>query len=210
MRRSSTGMANINHYYEALLQGQKHYLIAMQKLAIDDPWACSKVFNMKPSHVSSLVKQTVENWTKFVSELKNWVLTPKRDLSGDCLFEYFIRNICSYESIVKQVNARVTLGRTFPDNLDCLSTISKYQSAIFQNICLCVQEAPLFTKGLLFMEQPTIDLITENYLTSNKLNFIDSFIPIFVVNETIDYSTFFSVDSNACKHVEQTLFSFVA
>jgi hypothetical protein len=203
-------MANVNHYYEALLQAQKHYLIAMHKLAIEDPFACSKVFDMKPSHVSSLTKQTVVNWTGFVSELKNWVLTPKKDLNEDCLFEYFINNIYSYESIVKQVNARTVLGRSFPDDLECLSTISKYQSAIFQNICLCVQEAPLFTKGLLFLDQTTIDLISKFYITSNKLHFVDSFIPLFVVNEAIDYATFFNVDSKARQHVEQTLFSIVA
>ncbi|MEH6454691.1 MAG: hypothetical protein V7749_00085 [Cocleimonas sp.] len=203
-------MSNINRYYEALIQVQKGYLNSIHILAVKNPCACGKILNMKPSQVSSLANQTSESWARFISNLKSWVLFPKKDIADNCLFEYFINNINSYESITNQVNSRISLGLNMPYDIDDLSKVSKYQSAIFQNICLCVLEDPLFTKGLLFMKQSTIDLIADSYLTSNKLHFIDPVIPFFVINNSIDYGIFFSDDSNACHHVEQVLFSIVA
>jgi hypothetical protein len=203
-------MPNISRYYEALIQSQRCYLNEIQTLAVKNPCACSKVLNMKPSQVSTLANQTADDWDRFISDLKSWVLYPKKDISEHCLFEYFISNINSYESITNQINSRITLGLDIPCDIDELSKISRCQSAIFQNICLCVLEDPLFTKGLLFMKQSTIDLITDSYLTSNKLHFIDPIIPFFVINKSINYSIFFSDDSNACHHVEQVLFSIVA
>ncbi|GGP74778.1 hypothetical protein GCM10009347_43230 [Shewanella algicola] len=203
-------MSNFKHYYEALIQAQAGYLVAIYDFASRDPRACCEFFNMKPSDLNSLTCISKGNWSRFVNNLKSWVLVPKFDISDHCLFEYLIVNSHSIEPIVNQVNARIKLGNKLIDENTELSCLSQYQSVMFQNIFLCAQTEPLFTKGLLFLKQSTLDLIDKHYLTSNKIHFIIPILPMFTINKQINYGLFFSADKKAVSNVEQALFSIVA
>lgn len=201
-------MLGVEDYYDTLLQAQTGYLLAMHEFASKNSLACAVLFNMKASQVSSLQNVSKKDWYEFISNLKNWVLSTKLDVANHCLFEYFINNSHSMESISQLVNSRVLLGTNLVSEQYGLSNISKYQSVIFQNICLCAQSEPSFTKGLLFLPKTTIDLIREKYLRSNKLHFIDPIFPVFTINKNIHYGTLFKIDKTAHEHVEQALFSF--
>ncbi|MGI2228088.1 hypothetical protein [Shewanella frigidimarina] len=200
-------MSNVESYYKALMKAQVGYLLALHDYASQYPADCCGVFNLKPSHLSKLVTTDKKDWSDFVNGLKNWVLTSKMDISQYSLFEYFLSNLLSFESISGQVTTRAKIGLMVNPENDSLDLLSKYQSVIFQNICLCAHTAPLFTKGLLFMKQSTIDLINDVYLESNKMHFIEPVFPFFIVNEQIDYNKFFYINKKSGSYIEQALFS---
>jgi hypothetical protein len=203
-------MPNISDFYSTLLSTQSYYLMELREFSINNPIACCELFEMEMSHVSALASTDKQLWSDFVGELKSWVLSPKVDVSNHCVFEYWLNNLRSRESISQQINDRIRLGSKLSSDISGLDNISSAQSVILQNVCLCVQSAPYFTKGMLFMSQTTIDTILEVYLMSNKMHFIESFIPMFIINKSIDYDLFFNIESNPVSHVEQTLFSIVA
>lgn len=199
-------MSNVQGFYKSLFTSQQSYLVALHEFAMLYPNACCELFDMKNSHVSVMASHGKEDWYKFVSGLKSWILVPRTDITNNCLFNYWLNNIQSNESIVNQINARIILGRRVSSHVVTANSISRCQSSILMSICMCAEFDPLFAKGLLFLNDSTIDSILRNFPMSNKLHFNDPFLPLFVFNKNLDFTKVMCLGRTAYAHVEQSLF----
>ncbi len=200
-------MINRSDFYKSLFFSQKIYLIALHEFANLHPSVCCDLFDMKSSHVSVMVSHSEDDWAGFVSGLKSWILTPRKDITNTCLFNYWLNNIHAEKSIANQINSRIALGKKISQSFNGLETMSRCQSSILMNICMCVEFDPLFAKGLLFLSDSTINTIQNIFPVSNKLHFNELLLPLFVLNRNLDFTKLMSLGAIGYANVEQSLFT---
>lgn len=200
-------MTNRSDFYKSLFFSQQIYLIALHEFANLHPNVCCDLFDMKSSHVSVMVSHSDDDWAGFVAGLKSWILTPRKDITNTCLFNYWLNNIHAKKSIANQINSRIALGKKITQSINGLESMSRCQSSIMMNICMCVEFDPLFAKGLLFLSDSTISTIQNRFPVSNKLHFNDPLLPLFVLNRNLDFTKLMNLGAIGYANVEQSLFT---